>query len=98
MRNNRQEIDEGPDWTSVYRSRRAGGDGIGLRSCLLSCAPDSESPVEYRIENPADPEGQAATLMPGEIMVIKGTAQMIHHIVMRGVGGAAIGGVEQIAH
>lgn len=98
-RNNRINIPAGPAFTSVYRTSREGGsDGaVGALELLVSCAADSANPVEYRLEDPADPAGETATLFPGESVRLIGATGPINHIVMRGVGGAAIGGVEVLA-
>ena len=96
-RNNRISIPIGPSWTDVFRSKEDGGlDGPGARQLLLVCAPDSAFPIEYRIEAPADPTGEQAQVAPGEAARITGHNQFIRHVVMRGVGGAAIGGIEEI--
>jgi len=95
-RNNRLAIAAGPGWTAVFRAADAGGtDGPGARELLLTCAPDSANPIEYRVEAPADPAGQQAHLKVGEAARITGVNQHIRHVVMRGVGGAATGGVEE---
>jgi len=95
-RNNRLAIAAGPGWTAVFRAADAGGtDGPGARELLLTCAPDSANPIEYRVEAPADPAGQQAHLKAGEAARITGVNQHIRHVVMRGVGGAATGGVEE---
>ncbi|TVQ64478.1 MAG: hypothetical protein EA379_01285 [Phycisphaerales bacterium] len=98
-RNNRLSVGAGPTWTDVFRSADAGGaDGrSGARELLLSCAADSDNPIEYRVEAPADPADQQARLNPGEAARIRGANQFIRHVVMRGVGGAATGGVEEIS-
>lgn len=95
-RNNRLSIPAGPDWTDAFRSEHAGGaDGAGGRDILLTCAADSAVPLEYRVENPADPDGEAARLAAGEAARLDAReAFLIHHVVMRGVGGVATGGVE----
>jgi len=95
-RDNRQVIAIGPAWIDVFRSNDSGGsDGPGAREFLLTCAGDSAFPLEYRFDSPADPTNQQAQLAPGEAFRIEGANQLIHHVVMRGVGGAAIGGVEE---
>lgn len=95
-RNNRIAIPIGPAWTDVFRSQDAGGtDGPGARQLLLTCAADSAFPLEYRVEAPQDPANQQARLEPGEAARITGHNQFIRHVVMRGVGGAATGGVEE---
>lgn len=95
-RDNRLTIPQGPSWTDVFRSQDAGGpDGPGARGLLLTCAADSAAALEYRVEAPADPAGQQARLEPGEAAQIAGVNQFIRHIQMRGVGGAATGGVEE---
>jgi len=95
-RNNRQAIGIGPAWTDVFRSDGAGGnDGAGARDLLLTCAADSAFPLEYRVEAPQDPANEQAQLDPGEAARITGTNQVIRHVQMRGVGGAATGGVEE---
>ncbi|TVQ33886.1 MAG: hypothetical protein EA376_01240 [Phycisphaeraceae bacterium] len=96
-RSNRISIAAGPSWTDVFRSQDAGGaDGAGARELLLTCAADSANALEYRLEAPADPEDEQAELKPGEAARITGSNQFIRHVVMRGVGGAATGGVEEI--
>ena len=81
----------------MFRSINAGGaDGFGARELLLTCAADSAFPIEYRVDAPADPAGEQAELKPGEAARIKGANQRILHVVMRGVGGGATGGVEEI--
>lgn len=96
-RDNRIAIDEGPDFTDLFRSTDAGGtDGIGLRSVLISCAADSANPIEYRIESPADPEDEVGYLAPGEVVRLSPPGAPIQHITARGVGGAATGGVEDL--
>ena len=95
-RNNRQAIAAGPAWTDVFRSADAGGtDGYGARELLLTCAADSANPIEYRVESPGDPANEQAQLFPGDAARIAGHNQLLHHVVMRGVGGAATGGVEE---
>lgn len=95
-RNNRLAIPNGPGWTDVFRSEADGGaDGAGARELLLTCAPDSAAPLEYRIEAPQDPAGEQAQLATGEAARITGTNQLIRRVQMRGVGGAATGGVEE---
>lgn len=95
-RDNRLVIPGGPAWTDVFRSAEAGGaDGPGARELLLSCAADSVAPIEYRVEAPKDPDSQQARLDPGEAARIVGVDQFIRHVVMRGVGGTATGGVEE---
>lgn len=98
-RNNRLSIPAGPGWTDVFRAAdAAGADGPGARELLLTCAADSANPLEYRVEAPADPPGppeQSARLEPGEAVRLVGVNQFIRHVVMRGVGGAATGGVEE---
>jgi hypothetical protein len=95
-RNNGIAIPAGPAWTDVFRADDAGGtDGSGARELLLTCAAGSAVPLEYRLEAPADPAGQQARLEPGEAARISGVNQFIRHVVMRGVGGAATGGVEE---
>lgn len=97
-RDNRLAIPAGPGWTSVYRTQDQGGaDGvIGAREMLVSCAAESANPAEYRLESPEDPPGQQATLLPGESVRLTGARSLIRHVVMRGVGGAATGGVESL--
>ncbi len=96
-RDNRQVIGIGPAWTDVFRAVNAGGsDGPGSRELLLSCAADSAVPLEYRLEAPQDPPGQQAQLKAGEAIRLVGDSQRIGHVQMRGVGGAATGGVEEI--
>jgi len=96
-RNNRLAIAEGPGWTDVFRAEGAGGsDGFGARELLLTCAADSTVPLEYRVEAPQDPPGEQAELKPGEAVRLIGDSQHIRHVQMRGVGGAATGGVEEI--
>lgn len=95
-RNNRIAIPQGPSWADVFRSDEAGGsDGPGARELLVTCAPDSAHAVEYRVEAPADPEGEHARLEPGEAARLTGHNQFIRHVAMRGVDGAAVGGVEE---
>ena len=95
-RNNRLSIPAGPGWTDVFRAADAGGaDGPGARELLLTCAADSANPLEYRVEAPADPPSESARLEPGEAARLAGVNQFIRHVVMRGVGGAATGGVEE---
>ena len=95
-RNNRQAIGIGPAWTDVFRSDDAGGaDGPGARELLLTCTADSAFPIEYRVEAPQDPANEQAQLDPGEAARITGHNQLIRHVVMRGVGGAATGGAEE---
>ncbi len=95
-RNNRIAVPVGPAWTDVFRSGDAGGaDGPGARELLLTCAADSAFSLEYRLEAPADPAGELARLAPGEAARIGGANQLIRHVVMRGVGGGATGGVEE---
>ncbi|MBL0920921.1 MAG: hypothetical protein IBJ10_02200 [Phycisphaerales bacterium] len=98
LRNNRMNIPEGPDWTDLMKSADLGGtDGlIGMSEALLSCAADSASAMEYRVEKPADPAGQFGTLQPGEAVKLRGSRSLIHHIVGRGVDGDATGGVENL--
>ena len=96
-RNNRQNILQGPGFTDVFKSKSVdnGPDGQGAREFLLSCAADSPVPLEYRVEVPGDPAGEVARLAPGETAPLRSDGpNVINHIVMRGVGGAAIGGVE----
>jgi len=96
-RDNRLTIPAGPDWTDAFRSEEAGGsDGPGARTLLLSCAADSPVPLEYRLDAPADPNGEQAQLEPGEAARIGGVNQLIRHVVMRGVDGGAVGGVEEL--
>jgi len=95
-RSNRIAISAGPAWTDVFRTEdEGGGDGPGARELLLTCAQDSAAALEYRVEAPADPADQQARLEPGEAARITGNNQFIRHVVMRGVGGAATGGVEE---
>lgn len=95
-RDNRIAIPAGPAWTAVFRSADAGGaDGPGARELLLTCAADSAFPIEYRLEAPGDPANEQARLAPGEAARITGHNQFIRHVAMRGVGGAATGGVEE---
>lgn len=95
-RNNRIAIGAGPGWTDVFRANDAGGtDGAGARELLLSCAADSANPIEYRVEAPADPANEQARLAPGEVARITGHNQFVRRVAMRGVGGAATGGVEE---
>ncbi len=96
IRNNKIDIPEGPDATSVFQTKDAGGDdgSVGTTSILLSCHKDSERPLEYRKESPADPDDEWAELQPGEAVKLNGSRQPIKHVVMRGVDGDAIGGVE----
>lgn len=100
-RNNRIAISAGPGWTNVFQTTRAaspGTDGVvGASDVLLSCASDSSNPLEYRVEDPADPAGEVARLAPGDAVRLHGSKSLIQHIVMRGVGGAAVGGVEVLA-
>jgi len=97
-RDNRIGIGAGPSWTDVFRSQDAGGsDGPGARELLLSCSAESDAPIEYRLEAPADPPNQRARLEPGEAARITGRNQFIRRVVMRGVGGTAIGGVEEVS-
>lgn len=95
-RNNTIAIPAGPAWTDVFRTNGAGGsDGhVGSRELLLSCAASSANAIQYRVERPADPAGEQATLQPGESVRLTGDRSLIEHVVMRGVGGAATGGVE----
>ncbi|MCB9838208.1 MAG: hypothetical protein H6813_02620 [Phycisphaeraceae bacterium] len=96
-RDNRQAIPIGPAWADVFRSLDAGGtDGPGARELLLTCAADSAVPLEYRVEAPKDPSDEQAELKPGEAVRLVGDSQHIRHVQMRGVGGAATGGVEEI--
>ena len=96
-RNNRLAIPNGPAWTDVFRSIDAGGtDGAGARELLLTCALDSANPIEYRVELPADPANEQAQLFAGDAARVEGHNQLLHHVVMRGVGGAATGGIEEI--
>ena len=96
-RNNRLAIPDGPGWTDVFRAEGAGGaDGFGARELLLTCAADSAVPLEYRVEAPKDPPGEQAELKLGEAVRLVGDSQHIRHVQMRGVGGAATGGVEEI--
>lgn len=96
-RNNRQNIPQGPAWTDVFKSNAipGGTDGLGPREILLSCAADSANPLEYLVEAPADPAGEQGYLAPGEVVPLRADGpNVINHIVMRGVNGAATGGVE----
>ena len=100
-RNNRIAIGAGPAWTNVFQADAAGGpDGAVAREVMISCSPGSANPVEYRVEDPADPSGEQATLEPGEVAWIKfspsATSARVRHVVMRGAGGDATGGVEVI--
>ncbi len=97
-RNNRLAISLGPAWTDVFQSADAGGaDGAGMREVLLSCAADSDNALEYRFLAPADPGSDVGTLAPGEVFRAVGLRQQINHIQMRGLIGAATGGIEEIA-
>jgi hypothetical protein len=98
-RNNRIAIPAGPTWTDAYKTSQAGGsDGaVGAAEILISCAADSENAIQYRLEIPADPAGESATLFPGESVRLTGHTQPIRHVVMRGVGGSAVGGVEVLS-
>lgn len=98
-RNNAQTIAQGAGWTDVFQADDAGGsDGSGMRDVLISVAASSANPAEYRIEG-IDPTGEQGTLAAGEsvrIATSRGKAGQILRIQMRGVGGPATGGVEEL--
>ena len=104
-RNNRQSIAASPSTTEIFQSATAeagdGGDGAACDGIIVSCAPDSSNPMEYRLEGPGgDPSGEWARLEAGESVTlygrrnVAGAESKIHHVSARGAGGTATGGVE----
>lgn len=91
-RNNRQAVTEAGIY--AFRATNAGGsDGGQSRGMLITCHPDSDFPVEYRLAS--DPADEWARLEVGQAAQIIGSQRAIEAIQMRGVGGEGLGGVEE---
>lgn len=90
MRNNRMSVPAGPAFTDLFSAASA---GARVRALVVSCASDSAVAMEYRVDEPADPAGEAARLEPGEAVSLEYPSG-VGRVSARGVAGVATGGVE----
>jgi len=89
-------VASGPGFTDLFRADDVGGtDGGAIRIGFVSVPATAAAPVEYRVDDPADPAGEVFALQPGDGALVRARLG-VKHVSARGVGGASTAGFEVV--